>query len=74
MLHPRVQAIAHDCVTERANQEIHVSSIVDLVPDPNAEGFDRKLMDAVMLSLSRYRSTGEGVSGRLTSTGSRHHA
>jgi hypothetical protein len=69
MLHPRIQAIAHDWVWERGNYEIHVRVITDLELDPNAEGFDRKLVDAVMLSLSHHQSRGQGIVRRVTLTG-----
>ena len=68
MLHSRVQAIIHEWVWNSGNYEIQIRAVVDIELNPNASGFDRHLVDEVMLSVSREPAGRWGVVRRVILT------
>ena len=65
MPHPRVQAIIHEWMWSSGNYEIQVRAITDIELNPNATGFDRRLVDELMVSVSREPAGRWGVIRRV---------
>jgi hypothetical protein len=60
MPHPRVQAIDYEWVWSSGNYEIQVRAVTDVELNPNAPNFDRRLIDEVMVSVSREPASSRG--------------
>jgi hypothetical protein len=68
MPHPRVRTITHEWVWSSGNYEIQVRASADIELDPNAPGFDRRLVDEIMVSISREPAGRWGVIRRVILT------
>ena len=65
MPHPRVRSIAHEWIWHRGSYEIELRVRADLQLDPGDPGFDRRLVDEVMMAVIKERGDGRGIIRRV---------